>query len=114
MLAVVGLYGVMSYVATQRTREVGIRVALGATSSDIVREFVWSATGMIVAGAVVGTMGAFIGTRVLSTMLYEVRSTDALTFGTVLLLLTATALLATYIPARRAAKTDPMVALRHE
>jgi putative ABC transport system permease protein len=114
VLAVVGLYGVMSYVATQRTREVGIRVALGATSSDIVREFVWSATGMIVAGAVVGTMGAFIGTRVLSTMLYEVRSTDALTFGTVLLLLTATALLATYIPARRAAKTDPMVALRHE
>jgi putative ABC transport system permease protein len=114
LLAVVGLYGVMSYVATQRTREVGIRMALGATSLDIVREFLTSALGMIAIGGVLGTLGAVAAVRLMSTMLFEVRPTDAVTFGAVLTMLTGTALLATYIPARRAAKTDPAIALRHD
>jgi putative ABC transport system permease protein len=114
VLAVVGLYGVMSYVATQRTREVGIRMALGATSLDIVREFLTSALGMIAIGGVLGTLGAIAAVRMMSTMLFQVRPMDAITFGAVLTMLTGTALLATYIPARRAAKTDPAIALRHD
>lgn len=114
VLAIVGLYGVMSYVVTQRTREVGIRIALGATSNDIVRQFIYSAAGMIALGAALGTIGAIAAVRVLSTMLFQVRPTDAVTFGAVLFVLISTALLATYIPARRAARTDPVVALRYE
>ena len=114
VLAVVGLYGVMSYVATQRTREVGIRMALGATSLDIVREFLTSAMGMIAIGGVLGTLGAMVAVRMMSTMLFQVQPMDVITFATVLTVLAGTALLATYIPARRAAKTDPAIALRHD
>ena len=113
ILAVVGLYGVMSYMVTQRTREVGIRIALGASTVDIVREFVWSASGMIIIGTLLGVLGALASTRVLSTMLYEVRSTDGLTL-TGVVLLGGTALMASYLPARRAARIDPIIALRHE
>ena len=114
LLTLVGIYGLISYSVGQRTREMGIRMALGATSLDIVREFLTSALGMIAIGGVLGTLGAIVAVRMMSTMLFQVRPMDAITFGAVLMMLTGTALLATFIPARRAAKTDPAIALRHD
>jgi ABC-type antimicrobial peptide transport system permease subunit len=114
LLACVGLYGLMSYAVSQRTREIGIRVALGAERSDVLKLVVGQGFKLAVIGVVIGIAGALGLTRFLSSLLYGVTPTDPLTFVGVSLLLVAVALLACYIPARRATKVDPMVVLRYE
>jgi putative ABC transport system permease protein len=114
LLAMVGLYGVISYSVTQRNREFGIRMALGAAKNDILHLVVAQGFRLVGAGMIAGMAGALSLTRILASFLFGVRLADPLVFAATALLLACTALLACYIPARRAAKVDPMMALRCE
>src|SRR5580704_2696969 len=114
LLAAIGLYGVMSHLVTQSTRDIGVLVALGARPGNIIRLVVRQGMGLAGVGIVVGLVGAVALTRVMTSLLFGVSTTDALTFGTVPALLAAVAFAATVIPAWRAARVDPMVALREE
>jgi len=113
-LALVGIYGVTAYAVTQRTRELGIRMALGARGADVVRLLMRESLRRVAVGVGLGLLAALGVTRALSAMLFEVAPRDAVTFAATALLLVAVALVATWVPARRATKVDPMVALRYE
>jgi len=113
-LAAIGIYGVMAYSVTQRTQEIGVRVALGATTRNVLAMVVGEGLKMTVVGLAVGLTGAFWLTRWMASLLFEVSATDPFTFAMVGIALTAVGLLACFVPARRAAKVDPMVALRYE
>ena len=114
LLACVGLYGLLSYEVTRRTREIGIRISLGAERRDVARLIVMRGMRLTAAGVCAGTAGGLALTRILSSLLYDVRPTDWPTYSLVALLLAGVAFLASYIPAWRAARVDPMVALRYE
>jgi predicted permease len=114
LLAVIGIYGVMAYSVSQRTRELGIRMALGASRRDVVRMVVWQGLRLTLMGVAIGLVASFFATRLITTMLFDVSATDAVTFIIVPLVLAAAALGASYLPALRATRIDPMVALRYE
>ena len=114
LLASIGVYGVISYLVTERTREIGIRLALGAQKRNILRVILQQGFQLAVAGAAIGIVCAVIVSHLMESLLYGVKPTDPLSFGGVAALFVAVALLACYLPARRAMKIDPMVALRHE
>jgi putative ABC transport system permease protein len=114
MLATVGIYGIVSYSVAQRTREIGIRIALGAQNREVLGLVLKEALQLTLIGMTLGVIGAFAATRVLTGLLFEVKDTDPATFICLSFLLILTALLAGYFPARRATKVDPMVALRYE
>jgi putative ABC transport system permease protein len=113
-LAGVGIYGVISYTVGQRTREIGIRIALGARPRDVLRLVLGRGLGLAGAGIALGLAGGLAVTRVISSLLFGVGARDPLTFASVAALLAAVALLACLAPARRATRVDPMVALRYE
>ena len=114
VLAAIGVYGVMSYLLAQRTREVGIRMALGAQEAQVVRLVLGRGARVVAIAVIIGSIAAFLVARLLRSQLYGVEAADPLTFVTAPILLAAIAMLATYIPARRAAHVDPMIALRYE
>jgi putative ABC transport system permease protein len=113
-LAAIGIYGVMAYSVAQRTQEIGVRMALGAQPLHVLRLIFGQSLMMLLIGTVIGLAGAFALTRLMSTLLFGVTATDPLTYVSVVGILTFVALLACYIPARRAAKVDPLIALRYE
>jgi putative ABC transport system permease protein len=114
ILASIGLYGVLSYAVTQRSREIGIRMALGATASSVIRMIVGRGLALTGIGLVIGLISAWAATRAMKNLLYGVAATDPLTFGSVAALLALIALIASYAPARRASRVDPIVVLREE
>ncbi len=114
LLAIVGVYGVLSYLVTQRTGEIGIRMALGAQPSDVSRQIVGEGGKLVAAGIAIGLVGSALSMQVLGALLFEVKPTDPLTLVVTAFVLAATAMLASYLPARRASRIDPMSALRCE
>jgi putative ABC transport system permease protein len=114
IIATVGIYGVISYAVSQRRHEIGIRMALGAQSSDVVRMVIWRGLCLTLIGVALGLAAALAMTRVMKNLLFDVSATDPMTFALIALLLVGVALVASYIPARRATKVDPLKALRHE
>jgi ABC-type antimicrobial peptide transport system permease subunit len=114
LLAGIGLYGVVAYGVTERTREFGIRIALGARRADVLRLVLTEGTHLVVLGLAAGLIAALTVTRFISSLLFGVSPNDALTFCGVSVLLLAIALAASYVPARRATRVDPAVALRYE
>ena len=114
LLASIGIYGVISYTVSQRAREIGIRMALGATPGDAVGMIVKQGSIPVGVGIGAGFVGSLLATRALSTLLYGVSATDPLTFVALSLFLAVVAFAASYLPARKATKVDPMTALRYE
>jgi predicted permease len=114
VLASIGLYGVLSYAVTQRSREIGLRMALGASASSVIRMIVARGLALTGLGLAIGLVAAWIATRAMKNLLYGVAATDPLTFGSVAALLAFIALIACYAPARRASRVDPIVVLREE
>jgi ABC-type antimicrobial peptide transport system permease subunit len=114
LLASIGIYGVLSYLVGQRTQEIGVRMALGAARGDVLRMILTDGARMIVTGVGIGIAGALALTQLMSGMLFGVEATDLVTFLLVVITLCSIALLACYVPARRAMKIDPMIALRNE
>jgi len=114
ILAVIGIYGVMAYSVNQRRRELGIRMALGASQGEVLRLVVQQGLRLTTMGVIVGLAVSFAASRLIATMLFDVSPTDVVTFVAVPLMLALAALMASYIPARRATRIDPMVALRDE
>jgi putative ABC transport system permease protein len=114
LLSSVGIYGVLSYTVAQRTRDIGIRMALGASQKQVMRDVLGSGMRLTTLGLLFGLAGALAVTRLLSSLLYGVGSADTITFVAVSLVLTAVALMASYLPSRRATRIDPLVALRYE
>jgi putative ABC transport system permease protein len=114
ILATIGIYGVITYTTAQRTREIGIRSALGAARADVLRLVLAQGFRIAMAGVIAGVAGALLLTRFLQGMLYGVAHTDPVTFALTALLLVLTAIAAAYVPARRAAGVDPAIALRYE
>jgi putative ABC transport system permease protein len=114
LLAAIGIYGVMAYAVAERTHELGLRVALGATSRDVMRLVLVEALALAAAGLAIGLLAAFAATRLITTLLFGVAPTDPATFASIAAVLLGTALVASYAPARRATRVDPMAALRCE
>jgi ABC-type antimicrobial peptide transport system permease subunit len=114
LLAAIGIYGLMAYSVAQRTQEIGIRLALGAEASDVKNMVVMQGLKLTIAGIVIGLGCAFLLTRLLAALLFGVTARDPVVFGSVPLLLALVALVAVWIPARRASRVDPILALRYE
>jgi predicted permease len=114
MLAAIGVYGITSYAVAQRTHEIGVRLALGAQLSDVLRLVLRQGLKLTIIGAAIGLLGAYVTTRAITSVLYGVSATDTFTFVFVSLLMILVALIASYVPARRATKVEPLIALRNE
>jgi ABC-type antimicrobial peptide transport system permease subunit len=114
ILGAVGLYGVLSYVVTNRTREIGVRMALGATSAAVLRQVVSQGARVVLVGVAIGLGVALGATRLMGALLFEVKAVDPLVFGLMSVIMLAVGMLASYVPARRASNVDPIESLRNE